>query len=145
METVEASAAAATTTTTTNNNNTKTTTATVTPTTTTTTMTTTTKSATAAATAATTTTQQHQQQQQQLQRRRRRKQQSKTKPKVGVFLSSYFVTLKTLSSLRARRADSPKLPARSWKLTQNTSKTDPVMTIVSKRLNELKIGCMHEL
>ena len=53
-------------------------------------------------------------------------------------MTTYLVTLKTLRSLRALRADNPKLPARSWKLTQKTSKTEPVMTIVSKRLNELK-------
>ena len=44
---------------------------------------------------------------------------------------TYFVTLNTLNSLSARRADNPKLLARSWKLTQNTSNTDPNITIVS--------------
>lgn len=49
---------------------------------------------------------------------------------------SYFVTLKTLNNRKALKADRPKLPARSWKFTQNTSKTDPVMTIESNRLKE---------
>ena len=49
---------------------------------------------------------------------------------------TYFVTLKTRRSLKALRADRPKLPALSWKFTQNTSKTDPAMTKVSNRLND---------
>ena len=48
---------------------------------------------------------------------------------------TYFVTLNTLNSLSARRADNPKLLARSWKLTQNTSNTDPNITIVSNLNN----------
>ena len=47
---------------------------------------------------------------------------------------THLVTLKTLSSLSALNAERPKEPALSWKLTQNTSKTEPVMTMTSKRL-----------
>lgn len=47
--------------------------------------------------------------------------------------------MNTLSNLKALRAERPKLPARSWKLTQNTSKTEPVITMESNRLkDELK-------
>ena len=55
---------------------------------------------------------------------------------------TYFVTLNTLNSLSARRADNPKLLARSWKLTQNTSNTDPNITIVSN-LNNNKMHINH--
>ena len=55
---------------------------------------------------------------------------------------TYFVTLNTLKSLSARRADNPKLLARSWKLTQNTSNTDPNITIVSN-LNNNKMHINH--
>jgi hypothetical protein len=59
--------------------------------------------------------------------------------KIHLKWATYFVTLNTLSSLNALSADRPKLPALSWKLTQNTSKTEPVMTKESNRLKlELK-------
>ena len=49
-------------------------------------------------------------------------------------LKSYFVTLKTLRRRRARRPERPNDPARGLKLTQNTSKIDPKMTMQSNLL-----------
>ena len=49
-------------------------------------------------------------------------------------VGTYFVTLKTRRSLRARKAESPKDPARSRTWTQITSKIDPTITMQSKRL-----------
>lgn len=51
-----------------------------------------------------------------------------------VRMDTHLVTLKTLRSLSALRPDRPNDPARGLKLTQNTSKIDPVMTAQSKRL-----------
>ena len=47
---------------------------------------------------------------------------------------TYLVTLKTRRRRRARRPERPKEPPRSRKLTQKTSKMEPVMTAQSKRL-----------
>ena len=49
-------------------------------------------------------------------------------------MKTYFVTLKTRSSLRALRAESPNDPALSLKLTQTTSTMEPMITMQSNRL-----------
>ena len=57
---------------------------------------------------------------------------TRMKRKIGELIWwTYLVTLNTLSSLRALRAERPKDPALSWKFTQNTSNTEPVITTES--------------
>ena len=61
----------------------------------------------------------------------------------------YFVTLNTRNNRRALSADNPNLFDLSWKFTQNTSNTDPKITMVSnlkdENIDQLKVDFPHHL